>query len=95
MTAYDFDNNDRPERAGKLEAIINHMGNLFDCVRTRRQTISDIESQHRSVSTCHLGNIAMRLGRPLTWDPTAEDFGNDHEANRLLRRDQRTGYETT
>ena len=94
MSAYDFDNHNRPERAGKLEAIINHMGNFFDCVQTRRQPISDLESQHRSVSTCHLGNIAMRLGRPLTWNPDAENFGDDHEANQLLRRDQREGYET-
>jgi predicted dehydrogenase len=56
---YDFDNLDRPQRAGKLEAIINHMGNFFDCVAARRTPISDIESQHRSVTTCHLGNLAM------------------------------------
>ncbi len=91
---YDFDNLDRPERAGKLEAIINHMGNFFDCVEARRTPISDIESQHRSVSTCHLGNISMRVGRKLTWDPTAEGFSGDAEANRLLKREQRSGFET-
>jgi len=91
---YDFDNLDRPERAGKLEAIVNHMGNFFDCVEARRTPISDIESQHRSVSTCHLGNISMRVGRKLTWDPTAEEFSGDAEANRLLKREQRSGYET-
>ena len=62
---YDYDNLERPPRAGKLDAIINHMGNFFDCVETRRTPVSDVESQHRSVSTCHLGNISMRLGRPL------------------------------
>ena len=36
----------------------------------------------------HLGNIAMRLGRELTWDPEAERFG-DEEANRLLSRPER------
>ena len=66
---YDFDNLDRPERAGKLDAIVNHMGNFFDCVESRKAPISDVESQHRSVSTCHLGNISMRLGRKLKWDP--------------------------
>ncbi|MCR9293599.1 MAG: Gfo/Idh/MocA family oxidoreductase, partial [bacterium] len=92
---YDFDNLDRPQRAGKLDAIINHMGNFFDCVQARRTPISDIESQHRSVSTCHLGNISMRLGRPLKWDPETEQFPDDHEANRHLSRDQRSGFETT
>jgi predicted dehydrogenase len=92
---YEFDNLDRPERAGKLDAIINHMGNFFDCVHSRKAPISDIESQHRSVSTCHLGNIAMRLGRPLNWDPELERFPDDQEANRHLSRDQRPGFETT
>ena len=93
-TVYDFDNLDRPERAGKLEAIINHMGNFFDCVEARRQPVSDIESQHRSVSTCHLGNIAMKVGRTLKWDPEAERFPSDNDANQLLKRDQRSGFET-
>src|SRR5690606_8351856 len=72
--AYDFDNLDRPERAGKLDAIINHMGNFFDCIESRRTPVSDIESQHRSASTCHLGNISMRFGRKLTWDSVREEF---------------------
>lgn len=93
FTAYDFDNTSRPERAGKLDAIINHMGNFFDCVAERRTPISDVESQHRSVSTCHLGNIAMKLGRPLKWDPQRERFVNDKEANSHLSREQRTGFE--
>ncbi|NND96900.1 MAG: Gfo/Idh/MocA family oxidoreductase [Pirellulaceae bacterium] len=91
---YGNDNLDRPERAGKLDAIVNHMGNFFDCIETRKKPVSDVESQHRSVSTCHLGNIAMRLGRALKWDPEAETFLGDNNANQHLRRDQRSGYET-
>ncbi|HUY92207.1 MAG TPA: Gfo/Idh/MocA family oxidoreductase [Pirellulales bacterium] len=90
---YDFDNLERPERVGKLDAIVNHMGNFFDCVASRRQPLSDVESQHRSATTCHLGNISMRLGRPLRWDPETEDFVDDAEANALLTREQRKGYE--
>ena len=93
LNVYDFDNLDRPERAGKLDAIINHMGNFFDCVEARKQPISDVESQHRSVSTCHLGNIAMREGRTLTWDPRTQTFPGDEKANRWLAREQRSGYE--
>jgi hypothetical protein len=91
---YDFDNLERPERAGKLDAIINHMGNFFDCVEARRLPVSDIESQHRSVSTCHLGNIAMRVGHTVRWDPMTETFPGDAAANALLKREQRTGFET-
>jgi predicted dehydrogenase len=91
---YDFDNLDRPERAGKLDAIINHMGNFFDCVEARKLPVSDVESQHRSVSTCHLGNIAMRVGHKVRWNPKAEIFPDDAAANALLKRQQRTGFET-
>jgi len=91
---YDFDNLDRPARAGKLDAIINHMGNFFDCVQSKRKPISDIDSQHRSVSTCHLANISMRLGRKLLWNPETELFENDKEADAMLKREQRSGYET-
>ncbi len=91
---YDFDNLQRPARAGKLDAIVNHMGNFFDCIQSRRLPISDVHNQHRTVSSCHLGNISMRLGRALQWNPVEETFVNDAEANRWLRRDQRKGYET-
>ncbi|MFZ9089064.1 MAG: Gfo/Idh/MocA family protein [Planctomycetaceae bacterium] len=90
---YDFDNLDRPQRMGKLDSIINHMGNFFDCVEARRLPVSDVESQHRSVSLCHLSNIAVRLGRRLNWDPEQEDFRNDAEASSMLSRPQRAGFE--
>ena len=90
---YANDNLERPERAGKLDAIVNHMGNFFDCVASRKPPISDVESQHRSVSTCHLGNISMKLGRPLKWDAVEETFVNDSAANALLTREQRKGFE--
>jgi myo-inositol 2-dehydrogenase/D-chiro-inositol 1-dehydrogenase len=92
---YDFDNLDRPERVGKLDAIVNHMGNFFDCVAQRRMPISDVQSQHRSVTTCHLGNISMHLGRRLTWDPEKELLQGDEEANARLSRPMRHPYEIT
>jgi predicted dehydrogenase len=93
FTLYDFDNRVRPERSGKIDAIQNHMGNFFDCVAARRQPIADVESGHRSVTVCHLGNISCALGRPLTWDPAAERFVSDAEADALLSRPQRKGFE--
>ena len=93
FSVYDFDNLTRPERSGKLDAIINHMGNFFDCVESRRKPISDIESQQRSVSTCHLANISLRLGRTLNWNTSVETFVEDEEANKFLSRPQRSGFE--
>jgi predicted dehydrogenase len=92
---YADDNLDRPERAGKLDAIINHMGNFYDCCLSRRTPISSVLSQHQSVTTCHLANISMRIGRPLRWNPQTERFVGDSEADGWLAREQRQGYEVT
>ena len=93
FVVYNHDNLDRPPRAGKLDAIINHMGNFFDCMQSRETPVSDVVSQHQSVTTCHMGNISMRLGRRLKWDPNREQFVGDEEANAMLKREQRSGYE--
>ncbi len=91
---YTEDNLDRVERQGKIDAIKNHMGNFYDCTLSRKTPISDVVSQHRSVSLCHLGNIAMRVGAKLTWNPETEQFTDSAAAaNQLLRREQRKGYE--
>ncbi|MCF6286710.1 MAG: gfo/Idh/MocA family oxidoreductase, partial [Candidatus Hydrogenedentes bacterium] len=67
----------------------NHYRNFIDCVKSREKAICDEEVGHRSSTVCNLGNIAMRLGRKLDWDPKAERFVNDDEANQYLGRDIR------
>lgn len=91
---YAHDNTERPERMGKIDSIKNHMGNFYDCTLSRKTPVSDVVSQHRSVSLCHLGNIAMRVGGVLKWDPDREEFIGRPEANKHLRREQRAGFET-
>ena len=90
---YSDDNLDRVERMGKIDAIKNHMGNFFDCTFSRKTPISDVISQHRSVILCHLGNIAMKVGTKLTWNPETEQFVDTPAATKLLKRDQRKGFE--
>jgi predicted dehydrogenase len=70
-----------------------HMDHFFDCVRSRRTPVSDIDSHHRILTTCHLANLALRLGRPLNWDAQNERVVDDDRANELLGRDYRKGYE--
>ena len=73
----------------------DHMGNFFDCVRSRKPPICDAEIGHRAVSVCHLGVIAIRVGRKLQWDPAKEEFVGDKEANTYIAREQRQpwGYD--
>lgn len=78
-----------PGKAIRLYASDDHMGNFFDCVRSRKQPICEAEIGHRSASVCHLGAIALRLGRKLKWDPKREQFVSDKEANGLIERPMR------
>ena len=54
--------------------------------------IYDVEGQHRSASAGNLGNISIRIGRKLTWDPAKEQFVGDSEADAMLTRKQREPY---
>jgi predicted dehydrogenase len=80
----------------KGKRVDGHMANFFECARDRGVPASDVWSHHRAMTTCHLANIAMRLGnRKLTWDPATEEIVNDSEANAWQTRPQRARYEIT
>ncbi|TWU28790.1 Gfo/Idh/MocA family protein [Novipirellula artificiosorum] len=71
----------------------SHMGNLFHCIKTGQKPISDVVTVGNSTIACHLANIGLRLERKLRWDPNAERFIGDDEANAMMSRKQREGYE--
>ena len=66
-----------------------HYRDWLDCIKTRAEPIEPVEVGHRTASVCHCGNIAMRLRRKVRWDPEKENFTEDDEANRMLRRPYR------
>ncbi|HUV66602.1 MAG TPA: Gfo/Idh/MocA family oxidoreductase [Sedimentisphaerales bacterium] len=70
----------------------NHPDNFLECIRTRNRPASDAEVGCRSVTVCHLGNIAYWLNRPLKWDPKQEKFVNDPEADRMKSRPMRAPW---
>ncbi len=70
----------------------NHHRNWLDCIRTRKLPICDVEIGHRSATVCHLGNIAIRTGRTLTWDPAKEQIAGDEEAARMLDKPYRAPW---
>lgn len=83
------------EEKDRLIVSKNHMGNFFDCVRSRQLPICDVVTGHRSATMCHLGAIALRTGLKLTWDSGAEKFVGENaaEANRYLSRPMRAPYD--
>jgi len=62
----------------------SHSGNFIECVRTRKQTICNINVAHRAASALLLGGVAKQLNRTVKWDPQLEYFPGDDEANSLL-----------
>lgn len=71
----------------------NHTANFIEAMRSRKQPISDVWTHNRMLEICHLSNIAMRLGRPLNWDPDKREIVGDDQANGFLSRESRKGYE--
>lgn len=80
---------DRASEKIKLYESGNHVGNFVECVRTRRRAVCDIDEAVRSETFCQIGEIALRLGRKVVWDPATECFLGDEAANRMLSRAMR------
>jgi predicted dehydrogenase len=78
-----------PEDAQHVMPSSNHHKNWLEGMRSGSTCICPAEVGHRSATICHLGNIGYRVRRELSWDPTAEKFAGDDQANALLSRQPR------
>ena len=72
-----------------LYESINHQDNFLECAQSRRRPASDAEVGCRSITVCHLGNIAYWLERLLKWDPEKERFIGDPQADKMIGRAMR------
>ncbi len=79
---------------GDYETKIPHLVNFIESVKANTDPMVPVEIGHRSCTVCTLGNIAYDLERPIKWDPGAEKFVNDPEAeaNRLFNKTYSKGY---
>ena len=79
---------------GAYETKIPHLENFVNALKTKTDPVVPVEIGHRSCTVCTLGNIAYDLGRPIKWDPQAEKFVDDPEAdsNRLYNKTYSDGY---
>lgn len=91
---------DKPLPDGAVEEVYggkvceNHTENFTEAMKSRKQPISDVWTHNRMLEICHLSNIAMRLNRPLQWDPAKREIVGDAQANGFLSRESRKGFET-
>jgi predicted dehydrogenase len=81
-----------PENGIHLYRSSNHVRDFLDCVKTRKRPICDVEVGARSVTVCHLGNLAYWNHRTLKWDPAKEQFIGDAEANTWINRPTRAPW---
>jgi predicted dehydrogenase len=76
----------------KLYVSKGHFADWLECIKTRKLPICDVEIGHRSATVCHLGNIAIRTGRKITWDPKTETIVGDKDAAAMLSKEYRKPY---
>ena len=85
-----------PEKDDSGDAIKDysrHMRNFLDCVKSRQEPASDLESGHEIATACHLSNISLKTGRKLVWDADQEEVVGDAEANAMLVRPYRAPWD--
>lgn len=70
-----------------------HWANFLHCVDQQVEPISDVHSHMRMLNICHLAGICGRLGRKIEWDAATETIKGDDQANSMLKRAYRAGYE--
>jgi predicted dehydrogenase len=71
----------------------DHVRDFLDCIRSRKQPISDLASAHRVSTACHLANLSLRLGRKMRWDAATETIVDDAEARQQLVRAYRSPWD--
>ena len=76
----------------KLYKSDNHQRNFLDCVKSRKPTITPVETAHHSAIPGHLGLISMLVGRKLKWDVASEKIIGDPEATKWLTRHYRSPW---
>jgi predicted dehydrogenase len=66
-----------------------HQKDWLNCIKNRKRPIADVEIGARSVTVCHLGNLAYWNRRKLTWDPAKWQIVGDEEAAKWIDRERR------
>lgn len=62
-----------------------HVKNFIECIKSREKPNCDVETGAKVATVSHLGNIAFRLNRKLQWNAEQQNFGDDAEANAMMK----------
>lgn len=73
-------------------AIRWHWNDFLQARDKRTKPVADIEEGHISTASCILANLAMTLGRTMTWDPAKHEVVGDAEATARLQRPYRAPW---
>jgi hypothetical protein len=77
----------------ETDGRVEHTANFVKCIRSREKPICDVSIGANVAINAHLGNIAYRLGRKVTWDKNTNTFINDPQANELIKPQYRMPWE--
>ncbi|MCC5932059.1 MAG: Gfo/Idh/MocA family oxidoreductase [Cyclobacteriaceae bacterium] len=81
-----------PHQSNKGNDRDAHLSNFIDCIKSREKPVCDLSIGINTAINAHLGNIAYRLGRSVSWDEKSKSFGNDKAANALMKANYQNGY---
>jgi hypothetical protein len=82
----------KPHISEHLYVSKNHADNWLDCIKTRKLPICDVAIGHSSATVCHLGNIALRTGKKVLWDPAKQVMVGDSETAAMVSKPYRTPW---
>ena len=76
----------------RLYASKEHHQNWLECIKSRKLPICDVAIGHRSATVCHLGNVSIRTGKKLKWDPAKEEMVGDAQAAKWVNKPYRAPW---
>ena len=75
---------DPQKNKGSGDPRATHVRNFLDCIKSRNKPVMDAELAHHLTTIAHLGNVAYRSGRKITWDPVKEQVVGDPQADQYV-----------
>lgn len=81
-----------PDEIHLHESPGGHHADFLRSIRTRQDPAAPVEAGHKTATFCHIGNMALLLGRKVKWDQENEWFIGDEQASRMVLRPMRSPW---